>query len=79
MLVAGSVIIGRREEGKETGAAGTAGAEPTVVTGQEGEGTSFADEPDAPLAGAGGRAQYRDSVELTDQGSDDYGNGDKIR
>ncbi|KAF2162643.1 hypothetical protein M409DRAFT_68947 [Zasmidium cellare ATCC 36951] len=38
MLVAGSVIIGRREEGKDVGTAGTAGSEPTV----------YVDEPDAP-------------------------------
>lgn len=63
LLVAGSVIIGRREEGKESGNAGTAGAEPTVIaTGQDGE------EPDAPIAGAG---KYRDSVELTNQGPDE--------
>ena len=44
MLVAGSVIIGRREEWKEFGDAGTAGAEPSAVAGQE----PFTDEPDAP-------------------------------
>lgn len=46
MLVTGSVIIGRREEGKETGNSGTAGAEgsPTGTAGP------YADEPDAPLA-----------------------------
>lgn len=51
MLVAGSVIIGRREEGKETGDAGTAGAEPTVLATTDSETTRFADEPDAPLDG----------------------------
>jgi hypothetical protein len=35
MLVAGSVIIGSREEGKKTGDAGTGGAEP-LLAGQEG-------------------------------------------
>ena len=45
-LVAGSVIIGRRDEGKDVGAAGTAGAEPAVTsTGR------FSDEADAPLTG----------------------------
>lgn len=44
MLVAGSVIIGRREEGKDVGSAGTAGSEPAV----------FRDEADTPLTGAEG-------------------------
>lgn len=48
-LVAGSVIIGRREEGKESGDAGTAGQEPTVAAG----GGTYRDEPDAPIAGVG--------------------------
>lgn len=66
MLVAGSVIIGRREEDKEVGAGGTDGAEPTVaVPLQDG----FWDEPDAPLAGTGAgpvdcEGEYRDSIEL---------------
>lgn len=51
-LVAGSVIIGRREEGKESGDAGTAVAEPTVGTG----GQSYSDEPDAPLGSRSGQA-----------------------
>ncbi|TKA66568.1 hypothetical protein B0A55_08278 [Friedmanniomyces simplex] len=64
LLVAGSVIIGRREEGKEVGAAGTAGGEHTAVSG-----SGFRDEPDAPLADAsmGGEDQngnYNDSIEL---------------
>lgn len=63
-LVAGSVIIGRREEGKEVGSAGTAGSEPAVAA-QEG----FRDEPDAPLADASGTGEvdstvYKDSIEL---------------
>ncbi|KAH9807818.1 Transmembrane protein 42 [Teratosphaeria destructans] len=58
LLVAGSVIIGRREEGKEVGAAGTAGVEPAVASGEQ---EGFRDEPDAPIAGVEG---YRDSVEL---------------
>ena len=45
LLVAGSVIIGRREEGKESGDAGTAGSEHTVVAG----GQTYSDDPDAPL------------------------------
>jgi hypothetical protein len=52
LLVAGSVIIGRREEGKESGDAGTAGAEPTVVAG----GQTYSDEPDAPLGSRSGQA-----------------------
>ncbi|USW56834.1 Putative transmembrane protein [Septoria linicola] len=48
MLVAGSVIIGRREEGnKDIGAAGTAGAEPSVASGVVDLDT-YTDEPDAP-------------------------------
>lgn len=46
MLVTGSVIIGRREDGKEVGAAGTAGAEP-IVGGAATVG-DYTDEPDAP-------------------------------
>ncbi|EMC91970.1 hypothetical protein BAUCODRAFT_79125 [Baudoinia panamericana UAMH 10762] len=61
LLVAGSVIIGRREEGKEVGAAGTAGSEPAVAAGAASE--PFRDEPDAPLAGADD-ANLHDSVEL---------------
>jgi hypothetical protein len=59
-LVAGSVIIGRREEGKEVGAAGTAGAEPAVAVGAEQE--PYRDEPDAPIAGVEGSVE--DSFEL---------------
>lgn len=67
MLVAGSVIIGRREEGKEVGTAGTAGTagnEPAVGAQQ-----GFRDEGGAPLAGAGGMSSDSevgggDSIEL---------------
>lgn len=59
MLVAGSVIIGRREEGKESGVAGTAGAEGGVPSGNGEE------EPDAPLAGRDDEP-YSDEVELED-------------
>ncbi|KAK1034205.1 hypothetical protein LTS16_015668 [Friedmanniomyces endolithicus] len=64
LLVAGSVIIGRREEGKEIGAAGTARSEPAAVS-REG----FRDEPDAPLTdvstgGEHGGERYNDSIEL---------------
>ncbi|KAL1583470.1 hypothetical protein WHR41_07558 [Cladosporium halotolerans] len=51
-LVAGSVIIGRREEGKESGDAGTAGTEATVAAG----GQVYSDEPDAPLGSRAGQA-----------------------
>lgn len=57
MLVAGSVIIGRREEGKESGNAGTAGAEGSAVAAAIGE-----DDPDAPLAGS--HQFYSDDLEL---------------
>lgn len=64
MLVAGSVIIGRREESKETGNAGTAGAEPAVVTSN-----GFSDGADVPLTsrmsvGSDSDAGRGDSVEL---------------
>lgn len=58
-LVAGSVIIGRREEGKEVGDAGTAGVEPVVAPG----GQTYSDEPDAPLGARLGQAVGGD-VEL---------------
>lgn len=60
MLVAGSVIIGRREEGKELGNAGTAGTKP----GQQ----NFRDEVSAPLTGEGVSSDTEvgreDSIEL---------------
>jgi uncharacterized membrane protein len=47
MLVAGSVIIGRREEDKKVGNAGTAGAEPLAAQAAQGEQENrFKDEPD---------------------------------
>jgi hypothetical protein len=61
MLVAGSVIIGRREEGKETGHAGTAGAEPTVLATDDTDTTRFADEPDAPLDGRDDDQAFKDA------------------
>jgi uncharacterized membrane protein len=42
----------RRQEGKESGDAGTAGAEPTVVA----RGQTYSDEPDAPLGSRSGQA-----------------------
>ena len=56
-MIVGSVIIGRREEGKESGDAGTAGAEPTVLA----SGHNYSDEPDAPL---GSRAGLGNDLEL---------------
>ncbi|CAK3993722.1 unnamed protein product [Lecanosticta acicola] len=68
MLVAGSVVIGSREEGNEDiGAAGTAGAEPAVAASD-----GYADEPDAPPPSAvgstskhfhGSDGAYRDSID----------------
>lgn len=49
MLVAGSVIIGRREEGKEAGSAETAGDKP-ATGGLQG----FRDTANAPLNGSKG-------------------------
>lgn len=71
MLVAGSVIIGRREEGKDVGAAGTVGAEGVVLAGTGASGAAAGeDDPDAPLAGAG--RPYSDELELrSTKNSDD--------
>ncbi|KAF2801619.1 uncharacterized protein BDZ99DRAFT_220190 [Mytilinidion resinicola] len=52
MLVAGSVIIGSREEAKKTGDAGTGGAEP-LLAGQEG----FRDEEEADKSDEEGEDQ----------------------
>jgi hypothetical protein len=51
-LVAGSVIIGRREEGKEDGDASTAGVDSTSPA----RGQTYSDEPDAPLGSRSGQA-----------------------
>jgi hypothetical protein len=51
-LVAGSVIIGRREEGKENGDAGMVGSESTTPAGAQ----AYSDEPDAPLGSRAGQA-----------------------
>ena len=64
MLVAGSVIIGRREEAKDVGSAGTAGTEPAVGAQQ-----GFRDEAEVPLTGAEGVSSDSevgrgDSIEL---------------
>lgn len=48
MLVAGSVIIGRREEGQDTASAGTTGVEHVALAQQE-----YTDEPDAPPPSVG--------------------------
>ncbi|KAK0934257.1 hypothetical protein LTR29_014175 [Friedmanniomyces endolithicus] len=81
LLVAGSVIIGRREEGKEVGATGTARSKPTVVTGE-----GFRDEPDAPLSdvsmgGEHGGEHYNDSIELErkpKKGSNEQAEADEL-
>ena len=48
-MVAGSVIIGRREEGKDAGEIGTNDAEPARAQ-------NYSDEPDAPLGSRSGQA-----------------------
>jgi len=48
-LVAGSVIIGRREEGKDAGESGINDAEPARAQ-------NYSDEPDAPLGSHAGQA-----------------------
>ena len=70
-LVAGSVIIGRRDEGEKTGAVAAAASGSEAVVSESvalSEREGFSDEPDAPLGGVGdadGRREdgYRDSVE----------------
>ena len=57
-MVAGSVIIGRREEGKDAGETGATDAEP--VRAQD-----YSDEPDAPLGSRSGQALGGD-LELTE-------------
>jgi hypothetical protein len=52
-LVAGSVIIGRREEGKESGNVGVDSTSPA-------RGQTYSDEPDAPLGSRSGQALGRD-------------------
>ncbi|KAK0277848.1 hypothetical protein LTR35_009684 [Friedmanniomyces endolithicus] len=79
LLVAGSVIIGRREEGKEV--TGTARSKPTVVSTD-----GFRDEPDAPLAdvsmgGEHGGERYNDSIELErkpKKGSNEQAEADEL-
>lgn len=51
-MVAGSVIIGRREESKKGGGAGTGSAGPTTSA----RGQIYSDEPDAPLGSRSGQA-----------------------
>jgi hypothetical protein len=57
-LVAGSVIIGKREEGKDLDETGSTDAEPA-------RGPNYSDEPDAPLGSRSGLALGRD-LELTE-------------
>lgn len=73
MLVTGSVIIGRREEGKEDAHSRTPGAEPIV--GNSVVDLDYTDEPDAPPPHvrsldprASGEAAYEESsdIELMD-------------
>ena len=79
--MAGSVIIGRREEGKEAGVAGVESTASPLQRQQQGE---FNDEPDAPLDDAqhvhdsltGG---YRDDVELEVTPSKSAGRGESHR
>lgn len=54
LLVAGSVIIGRRDEGSKENDDGTASAEPLVPAGDDQTGSEsdrFTDEPDQPELG----------------------------
>ena len=68
LLITGSVIIGRREEGAKEGDAGTAGAEGGLLTGQVDDASdtpeeAFADEPDLGDLGENG---VKTSLELRD-------------
>lgn len=65
MLVTGSVIIGRREEGKETE---TSGPEPIVL--DEASSTDYTDEPDAPPPSV--RAPQKPSDEGTYEESSEF-------
>jgi hypothetical protein len=64
MLVAGSVIIGTREEGKEVSPAGTTGPDPALAA------ASYSDEPDAPPPSVGRPPVRTDSDGAYDDGSD---------
>jgi uncharacterized membrane protein len=66
MLVAGSVIIGRREEGKETGNKGAVGSEQPVAAIHGFESTPFADDPDAPLDHVNPDREFEDTLKLRD-------------
>lgn len=66
MLVAGALVIGRREKGKDIGkkaeghARGSGIEGSRLVVGGEGE-----EEPDAPLPGLGEEEAYKDDMELS--------------
>jgi hypothetical protein len=70
MLVTGSVIIGRREEGKEVGAAGTAGAEPGLLA--RDEDGDYTDEPDAPPPSVGRDLSTGQRQGAYDENSNDF-------
>ncbi|KAF2143805.1 uncharacterized protein K452DRAFT_285840 [Aplosporella prunicola CBS 121167] len=75
LLVAGSVIIGRREEGKEVGDAGTAGAEPAVLAEERERFLDDVGEGDGRRSSNEG-AEEDDAVELaTVLESDEEGDG----
>ncbi|KAM0702129.1 hypothetical protein Q7P35_011039 [Cladosporium inversicolor] len=74
-LVAGSVIIGRREESKDAGETGTSDAGPARAQ-------DYSDEPDAPLGSRSGQALGGD-LELTEgerrrsRSADRFGRGEE--
>ncbi|OCL07694.1 hypothetical protein AOQ84DRAFT_440048 [Glonium stellatum] len=77
LLVAGSVIIGRREEGNKAESTGAAGNEPLLATGDSDvlSGESFRDEgPDKSYVSnesSGGESMELDSVKDKDDDEDD--------
>jgi hypothetical protein len=74
-LVAGSVIIGKREEGKDAGETGSTDAEPARAQ-------NYSDEPDAPLGrrsglGVGGDLELTEGERRRSRSSDRIGREDE--
>lgn len=78
LLVAGSVIIGRREEAEKVGAAGTAGTEPLVGTGEgAAPGELYADDASVESGSDYGRKRKdSDNVELDTLADSDREDGE---
>lgn len=79
LLVAGSVIIGRREEGNKVGSTSTAGNEPLLATG-DGDVLSrerFRDE-ELDKSGAGNESEGGETLELANVKNADDGDEDSV-